>query len=86
MKAGDYYRIYNYKRKHRSLKRKSPFQYLKLYFPDFSDKYPFAFSDSLSRMALDLGKDYGATCLALDKAKDKNATFMPSENRDILQN
>jgi len=86
MKIQEYYRIYNYKRKHRSLKRKSPFQYLKSFFPEFSDKHPFAFSDPLSRVALDAGQDFEATCLALDKVKDENATFVSSENREILQN
>jgi transposase InsO family protein len=86
MKIREYYRIYNYKRKHRALKRKSPYQYLNSFFPDFSDKHPFAFSDSLSRVALDAGGDCAATCLALDKVKDENATFVPSENREILLN
>jgi len=86
MKIREYYRIYNYKRKHRALKRKSPYQYLHSFFPDFSDKPPFAFSDALSRVALDVGGDCAATCLALDKVKDENATFVASENREILLN
>jgi hypothetical protein len=86
MKIREYYRIYNYKRKHRALKRKSPFQYLNSFFPEFSDKHPFAFSDSLSRVALDAGQDCAATCLALGKGKDENATFVASENREILLN
>jgi putative transposase len=86
MKISEYYRIYNYKRKHRALKRKSPYQYLNSFFPDFSDKHPFVFSDSLSRVASDVGGNSAATCLALDKVKDENATFVPSENRKIHLN
>jgi putative transposase len=86
MKIREYYKVYNYKRKHRSLKRKSPFQFLKSFFPDYADRHPFAFSDPLSRVASDAGQDCEATCLALDKVKDENATFVPSENRDILLN
>jgi hypothetical protein len=86
MKIREYYRVYNYKRKHRALRRKSPYQYLNSFFSDFSHKHPFAFSDSLSRLALDAGGVCAATCLALDKVKDENATFVPSENREILLN
>jgi hypothetical protein len=56
-------------------------QYLNSFFPDFSDKHPFAFSGFLSRVALDVGGDFAATCLAPDKVKDENATFVASENR-----
>jgi hypothetical protein len=53
-------------------------------FPYYADKQPFASTDSLSRVALDAGEVCVATCLALDKAKDENATFVSPENRDIL--
>jgi putative transposase len=86
LKIGEYYRIYNFKRKHRSLKRKSPYQYIKSFFPEYSDKHPFAFSDSLSRVALGEGKDCAATCLALDKVKEENAIFVASERKEILLN
>jgi transposase InsO family protein len=82
----EYYMIYNYRRKHRSLRRRSPYQYIRVFFPDFSDKHPFVFSASLSRVALDAGKDCGATCLALDKESDENTIFVKSENQDSLLN
>ena len=47
MKIKDYYLIYCYRRKHRALKRRSPYQYIKTFYPDLADKHPFAFSDSL---------------------------------------
>ena len=81
----DYYQVYNYKRKHRSLKRRSPYQYIKTFFPDFSDKHPFAFSGDLSRLALVGGEHCGANCLALDKDSENN-TFVKSENQDLLLN
>lgn len=86
MKIKDYYLIYNYRRKHRSLGKKSPYQYMKTFFPDFSDKHPFLFSDSLSRVALNEGEDRGATCLALDKGNSENNTFVASENQKIVLN
>jgi putative transposase len=86
MKISDYYRIYNFRRKHRSLGRKSPYRYIKTFFPDFADKHPFAFSDSLSRVALENGPNGGATCLALDKELDENGSFVPSKNQDLLLN
>lgn len=82
----DYYRIYNFRRKHRALKKRSPYQYIKTFFPDFSDKHPFSFSDSLSRVALDDGKVGVATCLALDKEGEENEIFVASENQEILLN
>jgi transposase InsO family protein len=36
-KLAAYYLIYNHRRKHRSLKRKSPYLYLKTFYPDFAD-------------------------------------------------
>ena len=86
MQFRDYYNIYNYRRKHRSLGRKSPYQYIKTFFPDFADKHPFVFSDSLSRVALDERQKGGATCLALDKERDENMSFVKSENQDLLLN
>jgi len=86
MKIAEYFKVYNYRRKHRSLKRMSPYQYLKRFFPEFSDKHPFVFSDSLSRVALDAGQDSEATCHALDKVKDENANFVSSENQKNLLN
>jgi hypothetical protein len=81
----DYYQVYNYKRKHRSLKRRSPYQYIKTFFPEFSDKHPFAFSGDLSRVALAGGPDRGATCLALDK-NSENDSFVNQKNQEILLN
>ncbi len=86
MKLQEYFLIYNYRRKHRSLRRKSPYQYVRTFFPDFSDKHPFVFSDTLSRVALDEGRVSGATCLALDKVLDENTIFVKSENQDSLLN
>ena len=86
MRLQEYYMIYNYRRKHRSLRRRSPYQYIRAFFPDFSDKHPFVFSASLSRVALDVCKVGGATCLALDKESDENAIFVQSENQDSLLN
>lgn len=86
MLLDDYYRVYNYKRKHRSLKRKSPYQYIKAFFPEFSDKHPFAFSGSLSRVALAGADDGGATRLALDKEEKENEIFVSSEKQEILLN
>jgi hypothetical protein len=86
MKIAEYFKVYNYRRKHRSLKRLSPYQYLNRFFPEFSGKHPFVFSDSLSRVALDAGQDCEATCLALDKVKDENAIFLSSENQKSLLN
>ena len=77
-KLAAYYLIYNYRCKHRSLKRKSPYQYINTFFPDFADKHPFAFSDSLSRVAsVELGHGV-ATCLALDKVVEENEIFVAS--------
>ena len=86
MKISDYYKIYNFRRKHRSLGRKSPYRYIKTVFPEFADKHPFAFSDSLSRVALENGEACAATGLALDKEKDENVSFVQSENQDLLLN
>ena len=78
-----YYRVYNYSRKHRPLKRKSPYQYIKTFFPDFSDKQPFAFSGALSRVPLAGGQAGAGTCLALDKEKQENAIFVKSGKQKI---
>jgi putative transposase len=86
LKINEYYRIYNYKRKHRSLKRKSPHQYIKYFFPEYADKHPFAFSESLSRAALAEGMNGAAACLALDKQTNENAKFVKSEIQEILLN
>jgi transposase InsO family protein len=86
IKINDYYRIYNYRRKQKALGRRSPYQYIKTFFPEFADKHPFAFSSSLSRVALEDGSDSGATCLALDKEMTENASFVQSVNQDFLQN
>jgi putative transposase len=86
MQLRDYFNIYNYRRKHRSLGRRSPYQYVKTFFPDLTDKHPFVFSDSLSRVALDECQKGGATCLALDKERDENTSFVKSENQDLLLN
>jgi len=86
MKLQTYFLIYNYRRKHRSLRRKSPYQYVRTFFPEFSDKHPFVFSASLSRVALDVCRVGGATCLALDKESDENTIFVKSENQDSLLN
>lgn len=79
MKIGDYFKVYNYKRKHRSLKRLSPYQYLNRFFPEFSDKHPFKFSGDLSRESLDVRGESADTCLALDNS-DENYSFV---NRKI---
>jgi transposase InsO family protein len=86
MKIKDYYLIYCYRRKHRALKRRSPYQYIKTFYPDLADKHPFAFSDSLSSVALDRVVERGATGHALDKEKDENETFVQSENQDLSLN
>jgi putative transposase len=86
MKISDYYRIYNYRRKQRALGRRSPYQYVKTLFPEFIDKQPFAFSDSLSRVALVDGQGGTATCLALDKEGNENGNFVKSEIQDLLLN
>jgi transposase InsO family protein len=86
MRLQAYFLIYNYRRKHRSLRRKSPYQYVRTFFPEFSDKHPFVFSASLSRVALDVCRVGGATCLALDKESDENTIFVKSENQDSLLN
>ena len=86
MKIQDYYRIYCYRRKHRSLNRKGPYQYIKTFYPEFADKHPFAFSDSLSSVALDSEVESGATCLALDKEMDENGSFVQSESQDLKLN
>ena len=80
MKIKDYYLIYCFRRKHRALKRRSPYQYIKTFYPEFADKHPFVFSDSLSSVALDNAGGSGATCLALDKEMDENETFVRSES------
>jgi putative transposase len=85
-KLAAYYLIYNYRRKHRSLKRKSPYLYLKTFFPDIADKHPFAFSDSLSRVASVAMGPGVATCLALDKARKENEIFVTSGNQKVLLN
>lgn len=85
MKIKDYYKIYCYRRKHRALKRRSPYQYVKYFFPEFADKHPFAFSDSLSSVALDRAVASADTRLALDE-KNENETFVNTENQEILLN
>jgi hypothetical protein len=42
MKIRDYYMIYNYRRKHRSLKKRSPYKYIQTYFPEYAAMRPFA--------------------------------------------
>ena len=86
MKITEYYLIYCYRRKHRALKRRSPYQYIKTFYPEFADKHPFAFSDSLSSVALDRAVESGATRLALDKEMDENGSFVQSESQDLLLN
>jgi putative transposase len=86
MKIKDYYLICCYRRKHGAMKRRSPYQYIKTFYPDLADKHPFAFSDSLSSVALDRVVERGATGHALDKEKDENGTFVESENQDLLLN
>jgi putative transposase len=86
MMIQDYYRIYNFRRKHRALRRRSPYQYIKAIFPDFANKHPFTFSDTLSRVALDCERNSVATCLALDKEVEENEIFVASENQEILLN
>ena len=86
MRINDYYRIYNFRRKHRSLRRKSPYGYIKTFYPDFADKHPFAFSDSLSRVASENEEICAATSLALDKERDENGSFVQSERQDLLLN
>lgn len=81
----DYYQVYNFKRKHRSLKKRSPYHYIKTFFPDFADKHPFAFTGDLSRVAWVGGEERGATCLALDE-NSGNDNFVKSENQDLLLN
>jgi hypothetical protein len=71
MKIKDYYMIYCYRRKHRALKKRSPYQYIKTFYPEFADKHPFAFSDSLASVALEKALESVATCLALDKETDE---------------
>lgn len=86
-KINDYYRIYNFRRKHRSLGKKSPYHFINTFFPDFSDKHPFLFSEfSLSRVALEVGEPCEATCLALDKDDSENNKFVASENQKIVLN
>ena len=86
MKIKDYYLIYCYRRKHRALKRRSPYQYIKTFYPDLVDKHPFAFSDSLSSVALGCGVESAATPHALDKETDENGTSVTSEKQDLLLN
>ncbi len=86
LKLRDYFNVYNFRRKHRSLKKRSPYQYIKTFFPEFADKHPLAFSNSLSRIALENEQDSGATCLVLDKEGYENESFVQSENRDLLLN
>jgi transposase InsO family protein len=86
MKIKDYYMIYCYRRKHRALKKRSPYQYIKTFYPEFADKHPFAFSDSLASVALEKALESGATCRALDKETDENESFVPSERQDIRLN
>jgi len=85
MLVHDYYQVYNFKRKHRSLKKRSPYHYIKTFFPDFSDKHPFAFTGDLSRVAWDCEEDRGATCLALDE-NPENDKFVNQKNQDLLLN
>ena len=85
MLVHDYYQVYNFKRKHRSLKKRSPYHYIKTFFPDFSDKHPFAFTGDLSRVAWDCEEDRGATCLALDE-NPENDEFVNQKNQDLLLN
>jgi len=82
MKIGEYYKIYNFKRKHRSLKRRSPYQYVKCFLPELSDKHPFVFSDSLPSVFLAKVQDNMGTCLALDKKRRENNTFVISEKEN----
>lgn len=82
MKIADYIMVYNYRRKHRSLKRMSPYQYLNRFFPEFSDKHPFKFSTDLSRVSLVKRWLCADTRLALDKSGE-NLTFVQSENSGI---
>ena len=86
MKIQDYYKIYCYRRKHRALKKRSPYQYIKTFHPEFADKHPFAFSDSLSSVALDSVVESGATRLALDKETNENESFVQSESQDLRLN
>ncbi len=83
MKIQDYYKIYCFRRKHRSLNRRSPYQFIKTFYPEFADKHPFVFLDSLSSVALDSGVECGATCLALDKEMDENGSLVKSERQDL---
>jgi hypothetical protein len=53
-------------------------QYINTFFPDFADKHPFAFSDSLSRVASVEFRPGVATCLALDKVVEENEIFVAS--------
>ena len=85
-KLSDYYLIYNYRRKHKSLKRKSPDLYLKTFFPNFADKHPFAFFDSLSGVASVVTLPRVAICLALDKTRKENEIFVTSVDQKILLN
>ena len=66
--------------------RRNPYQYIKTLFPEFADKRPFAFSDSLSRVALVSGQSSVATGLALDKEGNENENFVKSEIQDLLLN
>ena len=86
LKLREYFNVYNFRRKHRSLRRRSPYQYIKTFFPEFADKHPFTFSDSLSRMASEKELDSADTCLVLDKEGYENGSFVESENRDLLLN
>ena len=86
MKISDYYRIYNFRRKQRALGRRNPYKYIKPLFSELADKHPFAFSDSLSSVALISGQKSVATILALDKGGNENGNFVKSEIQDILLN
>lgn len=86
LKLREYFNVYNVRRKHRALRRRSPYQYIKAFFPEFVDKHPFTFSNSLSRMASEKELDNGATCLVFDKEGYENGSFVESENRDLLLN
>ena len=86
LKLREYFNLYNFRRKHRSLRRRSPYRYVQAFFPEFADKHPFAFSDSLSGLASENVLVGAATCLDLDKEGNENGTFVESENKEILLN
>jgi len=66
------------------MKRRSPYQYIKTFYPDLADKHPFAFSECLLSVALGCVVESAATLIALDKETNEKGTFVQAEKPVLL--